>query len=110
MAVVAGGGQAERAVVHERGLMPVPDALDWPAAGGFPEVFTTAHDALFTQAGLAPGERLLVHGAAGGVGTAAVQLGRAAGARVVATVRSEDAREPVAALGAQVVAPGGFVD
>ena len=43
--------------------MPVPDALDWPAAGGFPEVFTTAHDALFTQAGLRAGERLLVHGA-----------------------------------------------
>jgi putative PIG3 family NAD(P)H quinone oxidoreductase len=110
MAIVGGGAQAELAIVHERQLMPVPDALDWPAAGGFPEVFTTAHDALFTQAGLAPGERLLVHGAAGGVGTAAVQLGRAAGARVVATVRSEDAREPVAALGAQVVAPGGFVD
>ena len=55
--------------------MPVPDALDWPPAGGLPEVFTTAHDALFTQAGLRAGERLLVHGGAGGVGTAAVQLG-----------------------------------
>ena len=52
-----------------------PTALDWAEAGGVPEVFTTAHDALFTQAGLRPGERLLVHGAAGGVGTAAVQLG-----------------------------------
>ena len=61
--------------------MPVPDALDWPQAGGVPEVFTTAHDALFTQAGLRAGERLLVHGAAGGVGTAAVQLGAAAGAQ-----------------------------
>jgi len=110
MAIVGGGAQAELAIVHERQLMPVPDALDWPAAGGFPEVFTTAHDALFTQAGLAPGERLLVHGAAGGVGTAAVQLGRAAGARVVATVRSEDARAPVAALGAHVVAPDAFAD
>src|SRR3954449_9392359 len=56
MAVVGGGGQAELAVVHERAAMPVPDALDWPQAGGFPEVFTTAHDALFTQAGLAMGE------------------------------------------------------
>ena len=68
MAVVGGGGQAELAVVHERQLMPVPDGSTGrrPAA---PEVFTTAHDALFTQAGLGPGERLLVHGAAGGVGT-----------------------------------------
>src|SRR5947207_6009256 len=70
MAVVGGGGQAELCVVHERAAMPVPDELDWPQAGGFPEVFTTAHDALFTQAGLSSGERLLVHGAAGGVGTA----------------------------------------
>src|ERR671933_133013 len=54
MAVVAGGGQAELAVVHERAAMRVPDALDWPEAGAFPEVFTTAHDALFTQAALAP--------------------------------------------------------
>ena len=52
MAVVAGGGQAELAVVHERAAMPVPDELDWTAAGGVPEVFTTAHDALFTQAEL----------------------------------------------------------
>ena len=110
MAIVGGGAQAELAVVHERQLMPVPEALDWAAAGGFPEVFTTAEDALFTQAGLRPGERLLVHGAAGGVGTAAVQLGRTAGARVVATVRSEDCRERVAALGAKVVAPDAYVD
>src|SRR5437763_12002665 len=89
MGIVAGGGQAELAVVHERVLMPVPDGLDWPEAGGVPEVFTTAHDALFTQAGLRAGERLLVHGAAGGVGTVGVQLGRACGARVVATVRHE---------------------
>src|SRR4051812_49458594 len=79
MAVVGGGGQAELAVVHERAAMPVPDALDWPAAGGFPEVFTTAHDAVFTQAGLEPGERLLVHGAAGGGGPPAGPPGRAAG-------------------------------
>ena len=59
--------------------MPVPDNLDWLEAGGVPEAFTTAHDALFTQAGLKPGERLLVHGGAGGVGTAAIQLAHAAG-------------------------------
>ena len=51
MAIVGGGAQAELCVVHERQLMPVPRALEWPAAGGVPEVFTTAHDALFTQAG-----------------------------------------------------------
>ena len=87
MAIVGGGGQAELAVVHERTLLPVPDELDWPAAGSFPEVFTTAHDALFTQGELRPGERLLVHGGAGGVGTAAIQLARASGARATATVR-----------------------
>ena len=81
MAIVGGGAQAELATVHERLLMPVPEGLDWAAAGGLPEVFTTAHDALFTQAGLRPGERLLVHGGAGGVGTAAIQLARAAGAQ-----------------------------
>ena len=85
MAVVGGGGQAELIAVHERLVMPVPEELDWDAAGGVPEVFTTAHDALFTQGGLTAGERLLVHGAAGGVGTAAVQLGAMAGARVTAT-------------------------
>lgn len=110
MGIVAGGGQAELALVHERVLMSVPDRLDWPQAGGVPEVFTTAHDAVFTQAGLRPGERLLVHGAAGGVGTAAVQLGRAAGARVSATVRNPDLREGVAALGAAVLAPDQFSD
>ena len=96
--------------IHERVLMPVPGRLDWPQAGGVPEVFTTAHDALFSQAGLRTGERLLVHGAAGGVGSAAVQLGRAAGARVSGTVRNPELREGVAALGASVLAPEEFVD
>jgi NADPH2:quinone reductase len=109
MAIVGGGGQAELATVHERQAMPVPDALDWPAAGGTPEVFTTAHDAIFTQSGLTSGERFLVHGAAGGVGTAAVQLGVAAGARVTATVRRPEARDAVKDLGAHdVLDPEGF--
>src|SRR5947209_6413528 len=95
MAVVGGGGQAELAVVHERQLMPVPDNLSWDEAGGFSVVHKTAYDMLFTQAGLRPGEHLLVHGAAGGVGTAAVQLGRATGARVTATVRGEALRDQV---------------
>lgn len=104
MAITGGGGQAELAVVHERQAMPVPEVLDWAAAGGLPEVFTTAHDAIFTQCGLRPGERLLVNGAAGGVGTAAVQLGAMAGAEVVASVRNTDLHDGVKALGAAVVA------
>jgi len=110
MGLVGGGAQAELLNVHERVLMPVPGELEWPAAGGLPEVFTTAHDALFTQARLRPGERLLVHGGAGGVGTAAIQLGRAAGARVSATVRRAELREEVAALGAQAIATEGFAE
>ncbi len=108
MGIVGGGGQAELAVVHERILVPVPESLSWTEAGGVPEVFTTAHDALFTQAELEPGEHLLVHGGAGGVGTAAVQLGRAAGSRVTATVRNPGLRDQVAALGAEAIAPEGF--
>ena len=110
MAVVGGGGQAELIAVNERLAIPVPEELDWTAAGGVPEVFTTAHDALFTQAVLLAGERLLVHGGAGGVGVAAVQLGVMAGARVTATVRDEHAREQVTALGANAIAPDGFED
>lgn len=105
MAVVGGGGQAELAVVHERHAMPVPTNLEWAEAGGLPEVFTTAHDALFSQATLAMGERLLVHGAAGGVGTAAVQLGVQAGAHVTASVRNAELRQSVADLGATAIDP-----
>ncbi|MGO9961018.1 MAG: NAD(P)H-quinone oxidoreductase [Solirubrobacteraceae bacterium] len=108
MAIVGGGGQGELATVHERILMPVPERLSWVQAGGTPEAFTTAHDAVFTQAGLVAGERLLVHGGAGGVGTAAIGLGRAAGARVTATVRDPELRERVAELGATVIEPEGF--
>src|SRR5688572_20781388 len=98
MAVLAGGGHAERFVVHERAALPVPATLPWEQAGAIPENVTTAHDALFTQAGLSLGERLLVHGAAGGVGTAAVLLGALAGATVVATVRDDAKRAAVEAL------------
>jgi NADPH:quinone reductase-like Zn-dependent oxidoreductase len=110
MSIVAGGGQAELAVVHERTAMPVPEELDWDAAGGIPEVFTTAHDALFSQAGLQTGERLLVHGGAGGVGMAAAQLGQMAGARVTATVRRPELREQIAALHVKAIDPEGFPD
>jgi NADPH:quinone reductase-like Zn-dependent oxidoreductase len=108
MSIVAGGGQAELAVVHERTAIPVPEELEWEAAGGVPEVFTTAHDALFTQAGLRAGERLLVHGAAGGVGMAAVQLGQMAGARVTATVRNPESRARIDALDVKAIEPEGF--
>jgi NADPH2:quinone reductase len=108
MAIVATGAQAQLALVPESLLMRVPDGVDMVAAGGIPEVFTTAHDAVFTQAGLRAGQRLLVHGAAGGVGSAAVQLGHAAGAEVTATVRNEAHRAAVTALGATVIAPEGF--
>jgi NADPH:quinone reductase-like Zn-dependent oxidoreductase len=119
MAVVSGGGQAELAVVHERTAIRVPAGLGWPEAGGFAEVFTTAHDALATQCGLGPGEHLVVHGAAGGVGVAGVQLGILTGARVTATVRDPGLRHAVAELaravgGADapitVTAPDGWTD
>jgi NADPH2:quinone reductase len=85
--------------------MPVPGGLDWAQAGGLPEGFTTAHDALFTQAGLSLGERLLVSGAAGGVGTAGLQLGVAAGTSVTATVRDPSLRAAVSELGAAAIDP-----
>jgi NADPH2:quinone reductase len=110
MGIVGGGAQAELVTIHERQLMPVPHGLDWPAAGGLPEVFMTAYDAVFSQAQLRPGERLLVHGGAGGVGCAANQLARAVGARPTATVRNEELREQVAELGAEVISPEGFAE
>jgi NADPH:quinone reductase-like Zn-dependent oxidoreductase len=107
MAVVGGGAQATMALVDEVEALQVPDRLGWAEAGGFPEAFSTAYDALFTQAGLQMGERVLVSGAAGGVGTAGVQLAAAAGAQVTATVRSVAHHEAVRELGADVViAPG----
>ncbi|MGC8627167.1 MAG: zinc-binding dehydrogenase [Acidimicrobiales bacterium] len=105
MGLVPGAGQAELAVLHELLAMLVPPSRSFAEAGGFPEAFCTAHDALFTQAHLGMGERVLVTGAAGGVGTAAVQLAVAAGAEVVAAVRGPALRERVADLGATCVAP-----
>lgn len=103
MAVVGGGAMAERCVVHERTLIPVPTGLSWAEAGGFPEAFTTAHDALVTQCGLVTGERVLVSGAAGGVGVAGVQIAAVMGCEVVASVRSEALRDRVRELGAALV-------
>jgi NADPH2:quinone reductase len=103
MALLAGGGHAELAVVHESHVLPVPESVSWPEAGGFVEVFATAHDALFTQAGLMPGERLLVNGASGGVGVAAVQLGSEAGATVTGVARHHF--DEILALGAMDTKP-----
>jgi NADPH:quinone reductase-like Zn-dependent oxidoreductase len=109
--LAGGGGQAEYIVSHERLLVPIPDNLDFVQAAAVPEAFITASDALFTQAGLRAGERLLVHGAAGGVGTAGLQLGVAAGAQVTASVRNPKLRDQVAMLGAHaVIEPAGFAD
>ncbi|MGI8794778.1 MAG: alcohol dehydrogenase catalytic domain-containing protein [Acidimicrobiales bacterium] len=109
MAVVGGAGQAELAVVHERAVMPVPERMLWDEAGGFPEVFVTAHDALFTQAELAMGDRVCIHGAAGGVGTAAIQIAATAGALVTATARASDLHDHLRDLGAHdVLVPDDF--
>jgi putative PIG3 family NAD(P)H quinone oxidoreductase len=103
MTITGGAGQAELATVHESVAMPVPDGLDWAAAGGFPEVFLTAYDAVFSQGELKSGETLLINGAAGGVGTAAIQIAKAAGARVVASVRDPAVHDAVGELGADAV-------
>jgi NADPH:quinone reductase len=111
MSLTGGGAQAEMAVVPESVAMPVPEGIPWDQAGGFPEAFCTAHDALFTQAHLGAAERLLVSGAAGGVGTAAVQLGHAFGAHVVASVRSPARHPEVLGLGAdEVIEPDAAPD
>src|SRR3954447_22811989 len=106
MALLAGGGQAELAIAPREHTLPVPDDLSWEQAGGFMETFSTAHDALFTQAELEPGERLLVNGAAGGVGVAAVQLGVAAGADVTANARHHHV--DLRALGAETDLGDGY--
>jgi NADPH:quinone reductase len=103
MGLCGGGGQAELVVVPESALMAVPKATPFDQAGGFPEVFATAYDALFTRARLSVGERVVISGAAGGVGTAAVQLAHAAGAFVVASARNAEHHQAVRALGADVV-------
>ncbi|MEY2474154.1 MAG: NADPH:quinone reductase [Actinomycetota bacterium] len=110
MALVGGGAQATHALVPEQQLMAVPDGVSFGEAGGFPEAFTTAHDALCTQCGLSTGERVAIHGAAGGVGTAAVQIAHGLGAHVTATVRDRARHDEVRALGAdEVITPDEFV-
>lgn len=105
--IAGGGGQAELIAVPAAHCVLVPDRLDLVTAGGIPEVFVTAHDALVTQAGTAAGEVVLVHAVGSGVGTAGLQLAKALGATVVGTARTADKLERCRDLGLDhaVVAP-----
>lgn len=103
--IVGGGGLASRVAVHESHLVAVPALLGDREAAAVPEVFTTAHDAVVSQGGLRAGDVLVVNGANGGVGTAAVQIGVALGARVVGSARSTSSHGALAALGAEPVVP-----
>lgn len=100
--IVGGGAYAPYVVTHERMAIPIPDNLGYPAAAAVPEAFITAHDALFTQAHLQPGQRVLVHAVGSGVGTAAVQLIRAVGATSYGTARSPSKLDAAKALGLDV--------
>jgi NADPH2:quinone reductase len=100
--ILGGGGYAEAVAVDARHLLPVPEALSLVEGGGLPEVFLTAYVNLFLEAGLSAGETVLIHGGASGVGTAAIQLARHAGATVCVTARSEEKLAACRTLGAQV--------
>lgn len=97
--IVGGGAYAEQVVSHERALAKIPDGLSFEEAAAVPEAFITAHDAMVTQAGVRGGETLLIHAVGSGVGTAAVQLGRALGAYVLGTARTADKLERAKVLG-----------
>jgi putative PIG3 family NAD(P)H quinone oxidoreductase len=102
MGIVGGGGQAEYVLTHEGLLIEIPENLDFVQAASIPEVFMTAHDALFTQARLQMGERVLIHAAGSGVGTAAIQLAHTIGATVYGTSRTLDKLERAKPLGLDV--------
>lgn len=113
--IIGGGAQAEYVLAPANQLSQIPANLDWAAAAAIPEAFITAHDALFTQAKLQLGETVLVHAAGSGVGTAAIQLARSAGAKVYGTSRTKDKLERAKQYGLNggvVVGdnPGAFVD
>lgn len=102
MALLAGGGYAEEVVVDAGSVLPVPERLSLEEAAAVPEVFLTAWLNLFELGGLAGGGTALVHGGGSGVGTAAIQLARAAGARVFVTAGSEEKCARCRALGADL--------
>ena len=99
MGIVGGGGHAEFVVVHEREAIRIPQTLGWEDAAAVPEAFLTAYDALFRQLDVKVGERVLIHAVGSGVGTAALQLARAAGAEVIGTSRTQAKLERAYALG-----------
>jgi NADPH:quinone reductase len=106
MAITGGGAYAEHVVVHEGEALAVPEGLDPAEAAAIPEVFMTAFDAVFLQAGLRVDEWLLVHAVGSGVGTAAVQLAVRAGAHVVGTSRTADKLRAAEELGMSQGVPG----
>jgi NADPH:quinone reductase len=99
-AIVGGGAQATHCLVPSEHLLFVPDHVSWDQAGGFPEAFTTAHDALVSQAHLGAGERVLISGSTGGVGVAAVQIAHALGAHVIAVSRTSEFHDALRECGA----------
>ena len=101
-ALLAGGGYAERAVVPEGMLMPIPAGWSFDEAAALPEAYLTAFTNLFLEAEFQPGETVLVHGGASGVGTAVIQLAKAAGGRVIATAGSAEKVSLCRALGADL--------
>lgn len=109
MGIVGGGGYAERLVVHERQALPVPAGLSLADAAAVPEVFLTAFDALVVQGGLTSGRWALVHAGASGVGTAAIQIAKAVGARIAVTT-SAGKVQACRDLGADVVVDYGSQD
>jgi putative PIG3 family NAD(P)H quinone oxidoreductase len=102
MGLVGGGAQAEYILSHEGLLVEIPQNLDFVQAAGVPEVFMTAHDALFTQARLQVGERVLIHAVGSGVGTAAIQLANVAEATTFGTSRTPDKLQRAKGLGLDV--------
>ncbi|HEY3592904.1 MAG TPA: NAD(P)H-quinone oxidoreductase [Polyangiaceae bacterium] len=97
--LVGGGAYAESLVVHARTMAKIPDSLSFTDAAAIPEAFTTAYDAMVDQARLAAGETVLVSAVGSGIGTAAVQIARAIGARSIGTARSKDKLDRARALG-----------
>ena len=99
-ALLGGGGYAEYAVVDARHALPVPDGMDWVQAAALPETVCTVFANVFEAGGLGADETLLVHGATSGIGVTAIQMARAAGARVIATSRGTEKAAAARALGA----------
>jgi putative PIG3 family NAD(P)H quinone oxidoreductase len=101
-ALLAGGGYAERVAVHQDMLMPIPDGWSLEEAGAMPEVYLTAYVNIFMEAGFQPGETVLIHGGGSGVGTAAIQLVKQAGGKVITTAGKPEKVQICQDLGADL--------